>query len=39
LAFHPALPTPHEYLNSIKEWGRYGVFGVRVQCFMMGELK
>jgi hypothetical protein len=35
------LPTLQKLFNPIKEWGKYGVFGVRVfiMALMMGELK
>jgi hypothetical protein len=34
------LPTLQKFLNSIKEWGKYGVFGVKgVQCLMTAGLK
>jgi len=29
VAFHLTFPMPQKLFNSIKEWGRYGVFSVR----------
>jgi hypothetical protein len=29
VTFHVALPVPQKLLNSIKEWGRYGVSGAK----------
>ncbi len=34
-----AIQMLQKLLISVKEWGRYGVFGVRVQYSMMGEIK